>query len=52
MGRIVGYLRGKETRKLMIEKPEAIRVRSFGDASYGDCRETRRSSPSDLHTMV
>ena len=28
-----------------------LRIISFGDASYGDCKETRRSSTGDLHTL-
>ena len=51
MGRIIGYLKGKEKHELTIRRPQELRIISFGDASYGDCKETRRSSTGDLHTI-
>ena len=51
MGRIVGYLRGKEKHELVIKRPQNLRIYSFGDASYGDCNESRRSSTGDIHTV-
>jgi len=51
MGRIIGYLRAKETHELTMRRPKTLKIVSFGDASYADCRETRRSSTGDLHTI-
>ena len=51
MGRIIGYLRGKTTHELVIKRPKCIRIISFGDASYGDCIETRRSLTGNIHTI-
>ena len=51
MGRIVGYLRGKTTHELVIRRPRSLRIISFGDASYADCPDTRRSSTGDIHTI-
>ena len=51
MGRIVGYLRGKKAHELVIKRPQSLKIFSFGDASFGDCKETRRSSTGDLHTI-
>ena len=51
MSRIVGYLRGKKAHELVIRRPKSLRIISFGDASYADCHDTRRSSTGDLHTI-
>ena len=51
MGRMIGYLKGKERHELVINRPKNLHVISFGDASYGDCLETRRSSTGDIHTI-
>ena len=51
MGRIVGYLREKQKHELVIKRPKSMKIISFGDASYGDCIETRRSSTRDIHTI-
>ena len=51
MGRIVGYLRGKQSHELVIKRPKNLRIYSFGDASYGDFADTRWSSTGDVHTI-
>ena len=51
MERFIGYLKGKEKHELVIRRPREVRVFSFGDSSYADCRDTRRSSTGDLHTI-
>ena len=51
MERFVGYLKQKEKHELIISKPTELRVISYGDASYADCADTRRSSSGDLHTI-
>jgi len=51
MERFVGYLKQKEKHELVISKPTELRVISYGDASYADCIDTRRSSTGDLHTI-
>lgn len=51
MERFVGYLKQKETHELVIRKPTELRVYSYGDASYADCNDSRRSSSGDFHTM-
>ena len=49
--RMVGYLKGKERHELIMRKPLNMRVISYGDSSYGDCKDTRRSSSGDFHTI-
>ena len=51
MHRMIGYLIGKEKHELVISRPKSIRITSFGDASYGDCKDTRHSSTGDIHTL-
>ena len=51
MERMVGYIKQKETHELVINRPKSMRIVSFGDASYSDCKETRRSSTGDIHTI-
>ena len=51
MERLVGYINGKNGHKLVIKRPKEVRVISFGDASYGDCKESRKSSTGDIHTV-
>ncbi len=51
MERMVGYLIWKGKHKLILRRPTSMKVISYGDASYGDCKETRRSSTGDLHTV-
>ena len=51
MHRFVGYLVGKERHKLTIKRPSSLKIISFGDASYGDCLDTRHSSTGDIHTI-
>ena len=51
MHRLIGYLIGKEHHNLVIRRPTSLKIVSFGDASYGDCRDTRHSSTGDLHTI-
>ena len=35
----------------MIRRPQSLKLIAFGDASYGDCLDTRRSSTGDIHTI-
>ena len=51
MGRMIGYLKQKKAHELVIRRPSSLKIISFGDASYSDCKETRRSSTGDLHTI-
>ena len=51
MYRMIGYLKGKEKHELVIRRPTTLRIFSFGDASYGDCLDTRHSSTGDIHTL-
>ena len=51
MERFIGYLKGKKKHELVICRPIEPRVFSFGDSSYADCRDTRKSSTGDLHTI-
>ena len=51
MERMVSYLKGKEKHELIIRQPQNLRVISYGDSSYGDCKDTRRSSSGDFHTL-
>ena len=51
MERLVGYLKGKEKHELIIRKPQNMRVISYGDSSYADCKDTRQSTSGDLHTL-
>ena len=49
--RMVGYLKGKEKHELIMRRPLNLRIISYGDSSYGDCKDTRRSSSGDFHTL-
>ena len=51
MKRIIGYLIGKEKHELIIRRPKNLRITSFGDASYADCKDTRKSSTGDINTL-
>ena len=51
MERMIGYLKGKKKHELVIKRPKPMRITLFGDASYVDCKETRRISTGDLHTI-
>ena len=51
MERFVGYLKGKERHELVIRRPTELKVYSFGDSSYADCKDTRRSSTGDINTL-
>jgi hypothetical protein len=51
MERMIGYLKGKKNHELIIRKPQSLRIISYGDSSYGDCKDTRRSSSGDFHTL-
>ena len=51
MKRIIGYIKGKKRHELTIIRPKNLRVTSFVDASYADCKETRRSSTGDINTL-
>ena len=44
MKRIIGYLKGKQKHELVITTPTNLRITSFGDVSFGDCKETRRAA--------
>ena len=51
LGRAVGYVKGKAKHSLIMRKPLEMRIVSFCDSSYGDCKDTRRSTGGDLHTI-
>ena len=34
-----------------MKRPKDMRVYSLGDSSYADCKDTRRSSTGELHTI-
>ena len=51
MEKLIGYLRGKPKHELIMSRPKDMRVISLGDSSYGDCKDTRKSSNGDLHTI-
>ena len=49
--RLVGYIKGKETHELILRKPKELRNYSYVDASFADCKDTRRSTGGDIHTL-
>ena len=51
MDRMIRYLRSKKKHEPVIKRPKCLRIFSIGDASYGDCKERRKSSTGDLHTL-
>ena len=51
MERIIGYLIGKEKHELTIMRPRNLKITSFCDASYADCKSTRKSSTGDINTL-
>ena len=51
MNRMIGYLKYKKKHELVIKRPKSMKIISFGDASYCDCKDTRRSSTGDIHTL-
>ena len=52
MERFVGYIKGKKEHKLIIRKPRELRSISFCDSSYGDCKDTRKSTMGEVHTII
>ena len=51
MERLVGYINSKGEHMLVIKRAKEVRVVSFGDSSYGNCKQSRGSSTGDLHTI-
>ena len=51
MERLVGYINSKGEHKLVIKRPKEIRVISFRDLRYENCKQSRRISTGDLHTI-
>jgi hypothetical protein len=51
MDRFVGYLKSKTDHKLIMRKPEELRTISYCDSSYGDCKDTRKSTMGEVHTL-
>ena len=51
MERFVRYIKGKEDHKLIMKKPKELRTISYCDSSYGDCKDTRRSTMGEVHTI-
>ena len=51
MDRFVGYIKTKKEHKLIMKKPTELRTISYCDSSYGDCKDTRRSTMGEVHTI-
>jgi hypothetical protein len=51
MARFVGYIKSKPDHKMIMKKPTELRTISYCDSSYGDCKDTRRSTMGEVHTI-
>ena len=43
LGRLIGYLKGKETKCIIIRKPKVLKAVMFCDSNYATYKETRNS---------
>ena len=48
---LVGYIKGNPKRELTIKKQRESRSVSYCDSSYGYCKDTRKSTIEELHTI-
>jgi hypothetical protein len=51
LGRLVGYLKGKNEFKLILRAPEELRGIHLCDSNYARCEETRRSVSGGIDTL-
>ena len=51
MERFVGYIKQKGNHNLIIKQPTELRTISYCDSSYGDCKDTRKSTMGEVHTI-
>jgi hypothetical protein len=51
LDRLVGYLKAKAHHELILRRPRNLSIISFGDSSFGDCPDTRRSTGGGIHTI-
>jgi hypothetical protein len=51
MERFVGYIKKKKEHTLIMQKPSTLQTISYCDSSYGDCKDTRRSTMGEVHTI-
>ena len=51
-GRLIGYLKGKETKRIFNRNPKVIKTVMFGDYNYATDKETRKSVIGLVSTLV
>ena len=49
--RLIGYLKGKETKCIIIRKPKVLKAVMFCDSNYATYKETRKSVSSLVATL-
>ena len=51
MGRLIGYIKGKETKVIVIKNPKVLKAVMFCDSNYNTYKETRKSVSSIVATI-
>ena len=47
----VGNIKGKQKHELIIRKQKELRIVSYYENSYGDCKGTRKSTLEKVHNI-
>ena len=48
---LLGYIKGNQKHEFIIKKQRKLRSVSYCDFSYGYCKDTRKSTIGELHTI-
>ena len=51
LGRLIGYLKGKETKGIITRKPKVVKAVMFYDSKYATDKETRNSVSGLVATL-
>ena len=51
LGRLIGYLKGKDIKGVTVRKPKTLKVDMFCDSNYDTNKEIRKSVSSIVATL-